>query len=66
MKRSTFFSEELIGYALHKVESGTPVGDLCRQYEIAEQNFCAWKKKNAHLGVSELRRHRQLEEENSR
>ena len=65
MKRSKF-SEEHIVYALRQAESGTPVGDVCRQLGIAEQTFYAWKKKYAHLGVSELRRLRQVEEENAR
>ena len=33
---------------------------------ISEATFYLWKKKYAHLGVSEMRRLRQLEEENSR
>ncbi|NOU11785.1 MAG: transposase [Nitrospira sp.] len=65
MKRSKF-SEEQIVYVLRQAEIGTPVGDLYRQYGIAEQAFYAWKKKYAHLGVSELRRLRQVEEENAR
>ena len=65
MKRSKF-SEAQIVYALRQAESGTPIGDLCRQYGIAEQTFYAWKKKYAHLGVSELRKLRSLEEENAR
>lgn len=65
MKRSKF-SEEQIVYAIRQAESGTPIGDLCRQYGIVEQTFYAWKKKYAHLGVTELHRLRQLEEENSR
>lgn len=65
MKRSRF-SEEQIAYAIRQVESGMPVGDLCRQLGVSEATFSAWKKKYAHLGVSELRRLRQLEEENSR
>jgi putative transposase len=65
MKRSTF-SEEQIVYAIRQAESGTPVGDLCRQLGVSDATFYAWKKKYAHLGVSELRRLRQLEEENSR
>lgn len=60
------FSEEQIVYALRQAESGTPIGDVCRQLGIAEQTFSAWKKKYAHLGVSELRRVRQVEEENAR
>ena len=65
MKRSRF-SEEQIVYALQQAESGTPIGDVCRQLGVAEQTFYTWKKKYAHLGVSKLRRLRQLEEENSR
>ena len=65
MKRSRY-SEEQIVYALRQAESGTPVGDLCRQLGVSDATFYAWKKKYAHLGVSELRRLRQLEEENSR
>ena len=65
MKRSTC-SEEHIDYAIRQAESGTPVGDLCRQLGVSDATFYAWKKKYAHLGVSELRRLRQVEEENSR
>jgi putative transposase len=65
MKRSRF-SEEQIVYAIRQAESGTPVGDLCRQLGVSEATFYTWKKKYAHLGVSELRRLRQVEEENAR
>ena len=65
MKRSKF-SEEQIVYVIRQDESGTPVGDLCRQLGVSEATFYTWKKKYAHLGVSELRRLRQVEEENSR
>ena len=65
MKRSKF-SEEQVAYALRQAESGTPVGDVCRQLGVSEATFYAWKKKYAHLGVSELRRLRQLEDENGR
>lgn len=54
MKRSKF-SEEQIAYALRQAESGTPVGDVCRQIGVSEATFYQWKKKFAHLGVSELR-----------
>jgi putative transposase len=42
------------------------VPDICRQLGVREATFYAWKKKYAHLGVSELRRLRQLEDENGR
>ena len=65
MKRSKV-SEEQIVYAIRQADAGTLVGDLCRQLEVSDATFYAWKKKYAHLGVSELRRLRQLEDENSR
>ena len=65
MKRSRF-SEEQIVYAIRQAESGTPIGDLCRQLGVIDATVYTWKKKYAHLGVTELRRLRQVEEENSR
>ena len=65
MKRSKF-TEEQIAYALRQVESGTAPADVCRQLGVSEATFYIWKKKYAHLGVSELRRLRLLEEENAR
>jgi len=65
MKRSKF-SEEQIVYAIRQADAGTPVGDLCRQLGVSDATFYAWKKKYSYLGESELRRLRQLEEENSR
>ncbi len=64
--KSSKFSEEQIAYALRQAESGTAVADVCRQIGVSEATFYVWKKRFAHLGVSELRRMRQLEEENRR
>jgi putative transposase len=64
--RKSRFSEEQITYALRQVETGTPVADVCRQVGVSEATFYLWKKKFAHLGVSEVRRLRQLEDENAR
>lgn len=65
MKRSTS-AEDQITYALRQAESGTSVGDACRQLGISEATFYESKTTCAHVGVSELRRLRQLEEENAR
>lgn len=65
MKKSRF-SEEQIAYALRQADTGTPVGDVCRQVGVSEATFYQWKKKFAHLGVNEVRRVRQLEDENAR
>ena len=42
------------------------MADVCRQVGISDATFYTWKKKYAELGVSELRKLRQLEDENAR
>jgi putative transposase len=64
MMRKARFSEEQITYALRQVESGKPVGEVCRQIGVSEQSFYRWKRRYEGMGVAELRRLRQLEEEN--
>lgn len=63
MKKSKF-TDEQIAFALRQVEGGTSVGETCRKMGISEATFYNWKKKYGGLGVTELRRLRQLEEEN--
>ena len=65
MKRSRY-TEEQIAHALRQAEAGMPVTDVCRQMGISEASFYVWKKKYANLGVSELRKLKQLEDENTR
>ncbi len=65
MKKSKY-SEEQIAFALRMAETGTRVAEVCRKLEITKQIFYRWKKKYAGLGVAELRRLKQLEDENRR
>ena len=58
------FTEEQIVYALRQAEAGTPVLEVCRKLGVTEQTFYRWKRKFAGLGMAELRKLRQLEEEN--
>ncbi len=62
MRRSRF-SEEQIAYALRQAEQGAPVRELCRKLGVSEQTFYAWKKRYAGMGVAEVRKLKQLEEE---
>ena len=63
MKKSKF-TEEQIAFALKQAETGTSIEEVCRKIGISQATFYAWRKKFAGLGISELRRLRQLEEEN--
>ena len=63
MKKSRY-TEEQIAYALRQAEGGTRVSEVCRKMGISETTFFNWKKKYGGLGVSELRKLKQLEEEN--
>jgi len=58
------YTEEQIAYALQQAEHGTPVKEVIRKMGITEQTFYRWKKKYGGLGTTELRRLKQLEEEN--
>ena len=65
MKRKRF-TEEQIAFALKQAETGTSVAEVCRKMGISEATYYNWKRKYGGLGVSELRRLKQLEEENAR
>ena len=65
MKRSRF-TEQQIAFALKQQEVGTPVDEICRKMGISDATFYKWKKKYSGLGPTELRRLKQLEEENGK
>jgi putative transposase len=64
--KKTKFTEAQIAFALKQADTGTRIDEICRKMGISEATFYNWKKKFGGLGVSELRRLRQLEEENSK
>lgn len=60
------YTEGQIAFALRQAVSGTPVAEITREMGISEQTFYRWKKQFADMGVSEIRRMKELEEENRR
>ena len=51
-------------FALRPADTGVTVAEVCRKMGISEATYYNWKKKYGGLGVPELRRLKQLEEEN--
>ena len=64
--RKSRFTEEQIAYALKQSELGTKVEEICRKMGISDATFYKWRQKYGGLGPSELRKMKQLEEENSK
>ena len=64
--KKTRFSETKIVAILKKQEAGIKVADLCREYGISEATFYNWKAKYGGLEVREVKRLRELEQENAR
>jgi len=65
MKKSRFTESEIVGI-LKQVDAGMAVKEVCRQSGISTQTFYVWKSKYGGLEVSELRRVKELEAENSK
>lgn len=65
MKRSKF-TEAQIAFVLKQGEEGTPIAEVCRKTGISEATFYNWRKKYAGLMPSEMKRLKQLEEENTK
>lgn len=59
-------TEEQILAALHQVETGVTIPDVCRKLGVSTATFYLWRKKYSGLGLNELRELRQLRDENSK
>ena len=62
--RKSRYTEEQIILALKEHEAGRTTAQICRKLGVSEQTFYRWKKQYAGMGVGEIRRLKQLEEEN--
>lgn len=65
MKRSRFSENQIINI-LAEAEAGVPLSDLCRKHGFSKSSFYKWKAKYGGMETSDLRRLRELEEENKR
>ncbi len=62
--RKSRFTEQQVVAAQRQAENGTRLGELCRKFGVSEQTFSRRERKFAGIGVAELRRLRQIEDEN--
>jgi len=62
--KKTRYTEEQIAFALRQADTRTPVGEVIRKMGISTQTFYRWKKQYGLMGVDEIRRLKQLAEEN--
>lgn len=65
MKASKFTDAQKV-FVVKQGEEGTPVAEICRKAGISQATYFNWKKRYAGLMPSEMRRLRELEDENNR
>lgn len=65
MKKTRFTEAQIIGI-LNEQEQGIKVSDLCRKHGISDATFYNWKSKYGGMKVDELKRLKELEQENAR
>ena len=65
MKKTRYSEEQIIGI-LKEAEAGIPITELCRKYGIGDATYYNWKARYGGMTTSEMRRLRQLEDENRR
>ena len=65
MKKSKFTETQIIAI-LKEADAGMKVEELCRQHSISSATYYNWKKKYGGMDASELKRIRELEDENAR
>ena len=64
--KTSRFSEQQIAFVLRQAEEGTAVAEVCRKAGISEATYYVWRKKFGGLMPSEVKRLKQLEEENGK
>jgi len=65
MKKSRFTESQIVGI-LNEVEAGLKVSDVCRKHGISNQTFYVWKSKYGGMSVADIKRLKELEDENAK
>ena len=64
--KASKFTDAQKAFIIRQGEDGTPVADICRKAGISQATYFNWKKKYAGMMPSEMKRLRELEDENGR
>jgi putative transposase len=64
--KASKFTDAQKAFIIKQGEEGTPIAEICRKAGISEATYYNWHKKYAGLMPSEMRRLRELEQENAR
>lgn len=64
MKRKRYPKEQIVG-VVKRVETGTAVVEICREYGVSEATVHRWKKRYGGMDISEVRQMKQLMAENA-
>lgn len=65
MRKSRFSEEQIVGI-IQEYAAGAKVTELCRRHGMADNTFYKWKAKYGGMQVSDVRRLKDLEDENAR
>lgn len=65
MKKSKLSESQIIAM-LNEGQAGLPVADLCRKYQVSPGTYYKFKNKYSGMGVSDIKRLKELEAENRR
>ena len=65
MKKSRFTDTQIVGI-LNEAEAGMKVSDVCRKHGISNQTYYVWKSKYGGMSVSDIKKLKELEEENAK
>ena len=63
--KKRFTEEQIIGF-LREAEAGLPIAELCRKHAFSEASYYLWRSKFGGMSVSDAKRLKELELENSR
>jgi len=66
MKKTRYTAEQIVQILQEAEKGASTVGDLCRRYEVSEATYYRWRQVYGGMKVPEVKRLRDLEQENAR